>query len=183
MMASPSARRITSRSFGTDHCFCFPFHRSGITTGPHSASSLARCPGSTSPSSLLTLFLSGRGTRGPPSREISARLGVGTPTWSSMANTNRRSHNKDCIARELIDSGGGRVGIWVYARALGRGKSVEKNDIRTSTGGQCEMSVRCKRVLFGSESLRRVSLTLLENDNVSKDLDVDSALLNIDQPR
>lgn len=45
------------------------------------------------------------------------------------------------MASELIDMGGGRVGICVYARAFGSGKSVEKNEIKTSTGGQCEMSL------------------------------------------
>lgn len=40
------------------------------------------------------------------------------------------------MANELIDMGGGRVGICVYARALGSGKSVEKKEMSTSTGGQ-----------------------------------------------
>ncbi len=42
-----------------------------------------------------------------------------------------------------MEIGGGRVGLgnWVYRMALGRGKSVEKKEIRTSTGGQWVMSV------------------------------------------
>ena len=111
MIASPSSRRMTSLPRGTGSFLVVPLHLSGITTSSQSSSSFALCPGSTRPRSRRTRLLSCRETLGPPSRLTSALFGVGTPIWSRIARTRRRSQSKDCIARLLMDMGGGRLAI------------------------------------------------------------------------
>ena len=72
-----------------------------------------------------------------------------------------------------MEMGGVRLGSCVYANALGRGKSVEKNEIRTSHCGQWWISV----VSWRSVSVR----TFFKNDYIAKDLNVYCSLFNVDE--
>ena len=62
---------------------------------------------------------------------------------------------------------------FTYEIALSRGKSVEKNEMRTSQRGQLSTSIgrTCTRQ-HTPDSLQRASLTFVEYDLVSEDFDL-----------